>query len=125
MPEFSNQPVVSFTQIRRFLVVSLTDRIPRDMIESVMKTVLERAAVDVRGVLLNYAMVDIMDSTAFNAFRDITAALDVMGIPSVWVGMQPGVVCSLLDLGVDFEYSPICSACTLDDGISLLERSGG
>lgn len=122
MDEIDDRQETSITQLDQFLVVSLTDQMTDEIIRNVMETVLKKASHGIKGVILNYSMVDMIDSHAFLAFRNISIALDVMGVPSVWTNLKPGVVCSLLDINADFESFPIRTANNLNNGISLLKK---
>ena len=122
MNDFTSSTATSVTQISEYLIVAPRDQISAGMIETDLNTILEEASKGIKGVVMNYAFVTIMDSAVFNAFRDVSAALDVMGIPSVWVCLRPGIVYSLLDLGLELDYSYIHTAGTLEEGILLLEK---
>jgi rsbT antagonist protein RsbS len=122
MKNFGSETTASITQIDNIMIVSFTDQMANKMIYEVMNTILEKASKNIWGVVLNYSMVNIIDSYAFNAFKNITETLNVMGVPSIWAGLNPGVICSLLDLGVEFEHSHINTAIDINDGISILKR---
>ena len=122
MADFIGEPVISITQIGRYVTVSLTDQMTDEMIRTVEKSILKETSHGTAGVLLDYSMVETMDSCAFKAFRNITATLEVMGIPSVWVSLKPGVVCSMLDLEIDFGHCLLRTAGTIKDAIFLLEK---
>jgi hypothetical protein len=125
MDDFNGEPITSMTQIDQYLIVSLSDQMTVEMIESVMDTILGKARQGVKGVLLNYVMIASIDIRSFNAYKKISATLNVMGVPSVWVNLNPGVICSLLDLNVDLDNWTVCTAGNLNDGISLLEKGRG
>jgi rsbT antagonist protein RsbS len=56
-----------------------------------------------RGVILDVSGLEILDSAEFSALREIMAMSKIMGAESVLVGLQPGVVSSLIEAGVEVE----------------------
>jgi rsbT antagonist protein RsbS len=122
MSDFDSDAVTSVTQIDRYIIVTLGARISAGTVSEDFKIVLERAARGMEGIVLNYSLVTVIDSAVFTECRNITKTLALMGVPSVWVGLRPGVVCSLLDLGLTFENMSVRTARSLDDGIALLKK---
>jgi len=90
--------------------------------DSDFTAVLEHASHGMEGVVTEFFPRVVFDSSVFTIVQNAVGALGVMGIPVVWVGLSPGVVCSILDLGLESELRAVRSACTLDEGLALLER---
>jgi len=71
------------------------------------------------GVILDVSGLQTLDSEEFAALRRIMTMTSLMGAESVLVGLQPGVVSSLIETGVDVEGLQV--AINLDAGFALLE----
>ena len=71
-----------------------------------------------RGVILDVSALDILDSAEFSALRDIIKMSEIMGAEAVLVGLQPGVVSSLIQAGVEVEG--VRSTINLDAAHALL-----
>jgi len=72
-----------------------------------------------RAVILDVSGLETLDSHEFAALRRIMAALAIMGGESVLVGLQPGVVSGLIEVGADVEG--LQTAIDLDAAFALLE----
>ena len=72
-----------------------------------------------RGVILDVSGLEILDSEEFSALRDIITMSEIMGAVSVLVGLQPGVVSSLIQAGVEAEG--LRSTINLDAAHALLQ----
>jgi rsbT antagonist protein RsbS len=72
-----------------------------------------------RAVILDVSGLEILDSSEFAALRRIIAAVKIMGSDSVLVGLQPGVVSALIEVGADVDG--IQTAIDLDAAFDLLE----
>ena len=71
------------------------------------------------GVILDVSGLQTLDSEEFAALRRIMTMTSLMGAESVLVGLQPGVVSSLIETGVDADGLQV--AINLDAGFALLE----
>jgi rsbT antagonist protein RsbS len=72
-----------------------------------------------RAVILDVSGLETLDSIEFAALRRIIAAVRIMGSDSVLVGLQPGVVSALIEVGADVEG--LQTAIDLDAAFELLE----
>jgi rsbT antagonist protein RsbS len=97
--------------------VDLRDEILRQFRVDLLEYLHETGA---SGVIIDVSGVEIMDADDFEALRRTLAMAEVMGAQPVIVGLRPGVISSLIDLGVD--PAGIKAAFNLDDGFDLLER---
>jgi rsbT antagonist protein RsbS len=97
--------------------VDLRDEILRQFRIDLLEYLHETGA---SGVIIDVSGVEIMDADDFEALRRTLAMAEVMGTRPVIVGLRPGVISSLIDLGVD--PTGIKAAFNLDDGFDLLER---
>lgn len=79
------------------------------------------------GVVLDVSGVDVMDAEEFSALRRAMSMVEVMGARPVLVGLRPGVVSALVELGVD--PGDMAAALSIDEGLdyldSLMPQEGG
>ncbi|MFT5051995.1 MAG: rsbT antagonist protein RsbS [Chlamydiales bacterium] len=72
-----------------------------------------------RAVILDVSGLETVDSEEFAALRRIIKMVTIMGTESVLVGLQPGVVSALIEVGADVEG--LQTAIDLDAAFALLE----
>lgn len=68
------------------------------------------------GVLIDLSGVEIIDAGDFAALRATLDMASLMGARTVIAGMQPGVVASLIDLGVDSQG--LAAVLNLEEGLA-------
>ncbi|HEY8075569.1 MAG TPA: STAS domain-containing protein [Labilithrix sp.] len=79
-----------------------------------------------RGVVLDVAALDVLDSFATRTIRGIAMTAKLRGAATVVVGIQPDVAMAMVQLGLTFDG--IQTALDLEDGVALLRkgmRKGG
>jgi hypothetical protein len=76
-------------------------------------------ASKIRGMLLDLSTVPVLDSPAFKILADTARMASLLGVASIFVGLQPGVVSSLVDLEVDIDG--VCAALTMEDGFEQIQ----
>lgn len=110
----------SVTVIKNNLIVALPAEMTDSCIQNIEKIIIEKAyQKNIQGVLLNFSMVSVMDTYTYQAFENITRVFSLMGIQTVWVGLNPGVVFGLIDLDVAIN-TKIKMAINLEIGLTLL-----
>jgi rsbT antagonist protein RsbS len=72
-----------------------------------------------RGVIIDVAALDVIDSFACYTLRTITDVARLRGAETVVVGIQPDVALAMVQLGVSVEA--LTTALDLDEGMALLE----
>ena len=72
-----------------------------------------------RAVILDVSGLETLDSSEFATLRRIIGAVKIMGSDSVLVGLQPGVVSALIEVGADVDG--LRTAIDLDAAFELLE----
>jgi rsbT antagonist protein RsbS len=72
-----------------------------------------------RGVIIDVAALDVLDSYGSKALRDLAHMARLRGASTVIVGIQPDVAFSVIRLGMDLD---IHTALDLEQGLSHLER---
>lgn len=107
------------TMAHNCLIVTFPSEISNDEIELSSKRIILRAhSNSLVGVVFDLSMVAMLDSFIFTYLLKTSKIIYLMGAKVVWIGMRPGVVSSLLDLGVEIEG--IKTAIDLQQGLSLL-----
>ncbi len=80
------------------------------------KTVLQATS----GVLLDLSGVKSLDKSNFDQLHSIINSVGIIGPPCVLVGLRPGLVCALIELGT--ETSDLHTVTSLEQGIELINQ---
>jgi rsbT antagonist protein RsbS len=72
-----------------------------------------------RGVIIDIAALDVLDSFGSSSLRDLTKMAKLRGAATVIVGIQPEVAFSIIKLGMTLD---IHTALDLEEGLELLEQ---
>ena len=75
---------------------------------------------NIRGVIVDVTVLDVIDSFAARTLRNIAHVLRLRGAETVLVGIQPEVAFSMVQLGLSLEG--VRTALDLDDGLMLLNK---
>ena len=111
----------SITQIGRNVIVTISDNMADDRIHEISDIIIEQAhRSGASGAILNFAMVSMIDSYIYKTFESTSRALTLFGVKVVWVGLSPGVVCSMIDLGIEPDENVMHTAMTLEQGLAEL-----
>ncbi len=73
-----------------------------------------------RGVIIDVAALDVLDSFGSNTLRAIAEMSRLRGAETVIVGIQPDVAIAMVLLGMDTTGIP--TALDLEEGLALLDR---
>jgi rsbT antagonist protein RsbS len=90
-------------------------RFQRDLIEAIGQ---HRS----RGVIIDVAALDVLDSFGFNTLRRIAEMARLRGAVTVIVGIQPDVAFAMVRLGMGTGSVP--TALDLEEGLAYLDESG-
>ena len=74
-----------------------------------------------RGLVLDLAGVDAMDSYITRCIRDLAISARFMGVPTIVCGVQPAVADTLVEMGLSLGDVP--TAISLDGALRLLRAS--
>jgi rsbT antagonist protein RsbS len=74
-----------------------------------------------RGVIVDVAALDVLDSFATRTLRGIAQTARLRGAEAVVVGIQPDVAVAMVRLGVTFD--DVAVALDLEEGITRLRRA--
>ena len=72
-----------------------------------------------RGVIIDIAALDVLDSFGSSSLRDLTRMAKLRGATTVIVGIQPEVAFSIVKLGMTLD---IHTALDLEEGLERLEQ---
>lgn len=113
----------AITVIESSFIVALPAEMINESIVNIEKMITEKAyQTNINGIILNFSMVTVIDTYTYQAFERITNVFALMGIQTIWVGLQPGVVFGLIDLDVVINPK-IKIAINLENGLALLHKS--
>ncbi len=105
--------------VERTLLVQLdpelTDRAVRALRDQVGATL---EAQSLRGLVIDLAAVNLMDSYITRCIRDLAVSAKLMGVPTVICGVQPGVADTLVEMGLALGDVP--TALNLDAALRRL-----
>jgi rsbT antagonist protein RsbS len=73
-----------------------------------------------RGVIIDVAALDVLDSFGSNTLRTIAEMARLRGADTVIVGIQPDVALSMVLLGMD--TGTVATALDLEEGLALLDQ---
>ncbi|HEX5969075.1 MAG TPA: STAS domain-containing protein [Intrasporangium sp.] len=73
-----------------------------------------------RGVIIDVAALDVLDSFGSNTLRSIAEMSRLRGADTVIVGIQPDVAIAMVMLGMDTTGIP--TALDLEEGLALLDK---
>jgi rsbT antagonist protein RsbS len=74
-----------------------------------------------RGVVIDVAALDVLDSFASRTLRDIAEMTRLRGAVTVIVGIQPDVAFAMVRLGMD--TGTVSTALDLEEGLAYLDRA--
>jgi rsbT antagonist protein RsbS len=120
MSLYAETPRVAMQVSRNVVVASIQVDLEEDVLARFQKDLLDRVnETDSRAVMLDVSGLDTLDSHEFAALRRIIAIVTILGTESILVGLQPGVVSALIEMGADVEG--LKTAIDLDAAFELLE----
>ena len=90
-------------------------RFQRDLIEQIGR---HRS----RGVIIDVAALDVLDSFATNTLRDVAEMARLRGATTVIVGIQPDVAFAMVELGIN--TGQVHTALDLEEGLAFLRGAG-
>ena len=73
-----------------------------------------------RGVIIDVAALDVLDSFGSRTLRDLAEVARLRGAETVVVGIQPEVAFAMVKFGIDLD--PMHTALDLEEGLALLDR---
>lgn len=105
-----------------YLVVTVPTELSDAAWLGLQHEVLERVgAIRARGVLMDVALLDVLDSFATRVLRSTVQMLKLRGAAIVIVGLQPDVALSMVQLGLISRLHDIDMAMDIEEGLALLD----
>lgn len=91
----------SMTEVDGLLVIALPSELTDVVMERLVEDVCERVAAQLlRGVILNLSTVTLLDLSEFSLLRHLVQANAVLGVPTVLMGIRPGIAAYLCEMPV-------------------------
>ncbi len=105
-----------------YLIASIHTALDDSQLVRFQQDLVERIGSDrARGVVIDVAALDVLDSFASRTLRDIGEMARLRGAVTVIVGIQPDVAFAMVELGMD--TGGVRTALDLEEGLAELDRS--
>ena len=119
MSLYDDTPAVAMQVSRDVVVASIQIELNEEVLARFREDLLNRVHDSgSRGVILDVSGLETLDSDEFAALRKIITMCTIMGTESILVGLQPGVVSSLIEAGA--EVDGVRAAVNLDAAFNIL-----
>ena len=103
-----------------YLIASIHTALDDSQLVRFQQDLVERIGSDrARGVVIDVAALDVLDSFASRTLRDIGAMARLRGAVTVIVGIQPDVAFAMVELGMD--TGRVVTALDLEEGLAQLD----
>jgi rsbT antagonist protein RsbS len=103
-----------------YLIASIHTALDDSQLKRFTEDLVQRIGSDrARGVLVDVAALDVLDSYASRTLRDIGEMARLRGAVTVIVGIQPEVAFAMVQLGMD--TGSVVTALDLEEGIATLD----
>jgi len=105
-----------------YLIASIHTALDDSQLARFTTDLVQRIGSDrARGVVVDVAALDVLDSYASRTLRDIGAMARLRGATTVIVGIQPEVAFAMVQLGMD--TGSVVTALDLEEGIATLDAA--
>jgi rsbT antagonist protein RsbS len=105
-----------------YLIASIHTALDDSQLVQFQSDLVERIGRDrARGVIIDVAALDVLDSFASRTLRDIAEMARLRGALTVVVGIQPEVAITMVRLGMD--TGSMVTALDLEEGLATLDRA--
>jgi rsbT antagonist protein RsbS len=103
-----------------YLIASIHTALDDSQLRRFQEDLVQRIGQDrARGVVVDVAALDVLDSYASRTLRDIGKIARLRGAVTVIVGIQPEVAFAMVQLGMD--TGSVVTALDLEEGIAALD----
>ncbi|SNS43801.1 rsbT antagonist protein RsbS [Geodermatophilus pulveris] len=104
-----------------YLIASVHTALDDSQLVRFQNDLVERIGSDrARGVVIDVAALDVLDSFASRTLRDMAEMARLRGAVTVIVGIQPDVAFAMVQLGMD--TGRVVTALDLEEGLAELDR---
>jgi len=113
---------VAVAVIRRgdYLIASIQSDLSDTEVLALRRDLLDRVGRDrLRGIVVDVAALDVIDSFVARALRDIAVSARLRGAETIVVGIQPEVAIAMVYFKLDLH--PLQTALDLDEALDRLE----
>jgi rsbT antagonist protein RsbS len=117
--------LVSVLRQGDFLIASIHTALDDEEMVRFQQDVVARIGAErSRGIILDIAALDVLDSFGSRCLRNLAHMARLRGAETIIVGIQPDVAFAMVQLGTDLELH---TALDLEEGLEMLEEltSGG
>jgi rsbT antagonist protein RsbS len=105
-----------------YLIASVHTALDDSQLVHFQADLVERIGRDrARGVIIDVAALDVLDSFASRTLRDVAEMARLRGAVTVVVGIQPEVAITMVRLGMD--TGSLVTALDLEEGLETLDRA--
>ena len=112
--------LVSILRQGPYLIASIHTALDDSQLVRFQQDLVERIGSDrARGVVIDVAALDVLDSFASRTLRDIGEMARLRGAVTVIVGIQPDVAFAMVELGMD--TGRVVTALDLEEGLAELD----
>ena len=113
--------LVSILRQGNYLIASIHEALnDREIVQFQQDLVEQIGTHRARGVIIDVAALDVMDSFGSRTLLNLAHAARLRGAETVIVGIQPEVAFAMVQLGMAFE--DVLTALDLEEGLALLTR---
>jgi rsbT antagonist protein RsbS len=128
MPTGSVNPTeplrVSILEQGAYLIASIHTALDDEQLKRFERNLLDQIGRKrSRGVIIDVAALDVLDSFASRTLRDLAMVARLRGAATVVVGIQPDLAFSMVLFGISLE--PVHTALDLEEGLSYLDTLTG
>jgi rsbT antagonist protein RsbS len=104
-----------------YLIASVHTALDDSQLVRFQQDLLERIGADrARGVIIDVAALDVLDSFGTRTLRDMAEMARLRGAVTVVVGIQPDVAFTMVELGMD--TGSVLTALDLEEGLEDLDQ---
>ena len=104
-----------------YLIASIHTALDDSQLVRFQQDLVERIGADrARGVVIDVAALDVLDSFGTRTLRHIAEMARLRGAVTVIVGIQPDVAFTMVELGMD--TGSVTTALDLEEGLAELDR---
>ena len=116
--------LVSILRQGPYLIASIHTALDDTQMTAFQDDLVDRIGRDrARGVVIDVAALDVLDSFATRTLRTIAEVARLRGAVTVVVGIQPDVAFAMVSLGMD--TGSVHTALDLEEGLAFLDRVVG
>ncbi len=113
--------LVSILRQRDYLIASIHEALDDSEIVRLQEELVEQIGrYRARGIIIDVAALDVMDSFGSRTLRNLAHAARLRGAETVIVGIQPTVAFAMVRLGMGLDN--VRTALDLEEGLEHLER---